>query len=252
METKRMLKKSLMNKQHGKRIKRTRGCWFKNTLPFNTDFLSQWIDTYKKQTYSNGRPKENCRIKKDYQKETALKILHTYYMLSNDGDNTNSINKGGYLLFANKLATVPRERERMLQRNKRNRRATNIDQFLKESKVRRKYLAMAWRDYKREFDMVLQSWIADCKARQFIKKTMGNWRVQMSVRRKSFIEVKIKRGLLQGDSLSPLLFVITMMLRNNIRRKGTDGDKLHKSREKSNMDGIKLLSKEEKNWKPKY
>ena len=38
-----------------------------------------------------------------------------------------------------------------------------IDQhFLNESKTRRKNLAMAWIDYKRAYDMVLQSWILHC------------------------------------------------------------------------------------------
>ena len=38
-----------------------------------------------------------------------------------------------------------------------------IDQYiLNESKIRRKNLAMAWIDYKRAYDMVLQSWILHC------------------------------------------------------------------------------------------
>ena len=56
-----------------------------------------------------------------------------------------------------------------------------IDQhILKESKTRRKYLAMAWIDYKKAYDMVPQNWILHClkmykildQIVQFIKKTM--------------------------------------------------------------------------------
>ena len=67
--------------------------------------------------------------------------------------------------------------------------------------------------------MVRQSWILHClkmhkipdQVEQFMEKTMETWRVEMVTEGKSLAEVKIQRGILQGDALSPLLSVIAMM-----------------------------------------
>ena len=71
-------------------------------------------------------------------------------------------------------------------------------------------------------------------------------------RRKSLTEVKIQRGIFLSDALSPLIFVISMILLNHILRKCTGGYKLTKSQEKINhsmyMDDIKLFAKNEKGW----
>ena len=45
-------------------------------------------------------------------------------------------------------------------------------------------------------------------------KTVKTWRVELTAGEKSLAEVKIHRGLFQGDALLPLLFVITMMALN--------------------------------------
>ena len=64
---------------------------------------------------------------------------------------------------------------------------------------------------------------------------------------KSLAEVKIQRGIFQGDALSPLLFVIVMIPLNHIIRKCTAGYKLSKSQEKINllmyMDDFKHFAK---------
>ena len=53
----------------------------------------------------------------------------------------------------------------------------------------------------------------------------------ITVGRKILAKVKIQRGIFQGDALSPLLFVITMM--SHILIKCTGGYKLYKSQEKN-------------------
>ena len=76
---------------------------------------------------------------------------------------------------------------------------------------------------------------------------MQTWRLKLITRGQSLAEVKIQRGIFQGDALSPLLFVIAMMPLKHILRKCTAGYKLSTSLEKINhlmyMDDIKLLKK---------
>ena len=90
---------------------------------------------------------------------------------------------------------------------------------------------------------------------QFIEKTMQTRRVELTTGGKSLAEVRIQRGIFQGDAQSPLLFVMAMNLLIHILRKCTAGYKLSKLQEKINnlmyMDDIKL-PKKKKNWKPLY
>ena len=65
---------------------------------------------------------------------------------------------------------------------------------------------------------------------------MATWRVELTAGKKSLSEVKIQRGIFQGDALSLLLFVISMMPLNHIFRKCTAGYKLSKSQENINHD----------------
>ena len=85
---------------------------------------------------------------------------------------------------------------------------------------------------------------------KFIEKTMQTWGVEFTAGVKSLVELKIQRGIFQGDALSPLLFVIAMMPLNHILRKCTVGYRLSKSHGKINLlmciDDIKLFSKNKK------
>ena len=117
---------------------------------------------------------------------------------------------------------------------------------------------MAWIDYRKAYDMVPQSRIIHClkmykishEVTNFTEQTMKTWRVELTAGGRSTAETKIQRGIFQGRALSPLLFIIAMMLLNHILRKCAAGKKLSRSQEKINhlmyMDDIKLFAKNEK------
>ena len=63
----------------------------------------------------------------------------------------------------------------------------------------------------------------------FLEKTMKTWRVGLIAGGRSLAEAKIQRGICQGDTLLPLLFVIALMTLNHILRKGIAGYKLSRS-----------------------
>ena len=79
--------------------------------------------------------------------------------------------------------------------------------------------------------MVPQSWILHSheiynipgEVIYFIGKTMETWRVELTAGKKSLVEVKKQRVILQGDALSPSPFVMAMMILNNILRECTTG-----------------------------
>ena len=113
---------------------------------------------------------------------------------------------------------------------------------------------MTWIVYKKANDMVPQSWILHClkmykishEIINFIEKTMHTWKVELTAKGRSEAEIKIQRGIFQGDTLSHLLFIIAMIPLNHILRKCAARYKLSRPHEKINhrmyMDDIKLFA----------
>ena len=128
--------------------------------------------------------------------------------------------------------------------------------ILSDCKKRHKNLAMAWVDYKKAYDMVPHSWILECmelvnisdNITNFLKNSMPNWKTELTACGESLAEVDIKRGIFQGDSLSPLLFVVCMVPLSSVLRKMRTGYTVGnvKINHLLFMDDLKLYCKNEK------
>ena len=128
--------------------------------------------------------------------------------------------------------------------------------IMKECKSKHKNLAMAWVDYKKAYDMVPHSWIIEClklvnvsqNIIQFVENSMPNWKTELTACGEVLCDVVIRRGIFQGDSLSPLAFVICVMPLSSILRKLNSGYTLGtvKINNLLFMDDLKLFGKNEK------
>ena len=129
---------------------------------------------------------------------------------------------------------------------------------IKEVKSRNKNLAMAWIDYKKAYDMISYSWNIECldlfevaeDITSLLVNSMEKWKVMLCSGNSEFGEVEIKRGIFQGDSLSPLVFVLALIPLSLILRKAKAAYEFSESKEKINnllfMDNLKLYSRTEK------
>ena len=115
---------------------------------------------------------------------------------------------------------------------------------------------MAWVDHKKAYDMVPHSWIIEClklthvaeNIINFVERSMSSWRTELTSSGEMLGSVRIRRGIFQGDSLSPLLFVICMIPLTCVLRKARvgymlDGVKINHS---LFMDDLKLFGKNER------
>ena len=79
---------------------------------------------------------------------------------------------------------------------------------------------------------------------------MKTWRVELTAGGRSLARAKIPIDIVQGDALSPLLFIIAMMPFNHILRKCTAGYKFSRSQENNSylmyMADVKQFAKDEK------
>jgi len=83
--------------------------------------------------------------------------------------------------------------------------------ILQNCRRRNTGLALGWIDYKRAFDMILHTWIMKCldifgvaeNIKRLIANSMNHWETELTAGGTSLGRVKIKRGIFQGDSLSP-------------------------------------------------
>ena len=87
---------------------------------------------------------------------------------------------------------------------------------MNEARKRHKNLFMVWLDVKKSYDTVPHDCILHClslfgthkKIIKFLECAMSKWSTVLTVNGVSLGQVDIKCGIFQGDSLSPLLFVM--------------------------------------------
>ena len=90
---------------------------------------------------------------------------------------------------------------------------------LEDCKKRHTNLSMAWIDYRKAYDLVSHSWVNECmemfgiaeNLKTLMQNSMQQWRLSLTANGKDLGEVNVKRGIFQGDSLSPLLFALSMV-----------------------------------------
>ena len=94
--------------------------------------------------------------------------------------------------------------------------------ILEDCRKRHKNLSMAWIDYQKAYDSVPHSWMLRClelykihpKIIQTLAAHMQMWQTSISLSHSkgkiTIPEVKIRRGIFQGDSLSPLIFCLAI------------------------------------------
>ena len=99
---------------------------------------------------------------------------------------------------------------------------------------------MEWIDYKKAYDMVPHSRIKECidlfrvteNIKTFSVNSMEKWRVILSVGNSELGEIDIKRGIFQGDSLSPFVFVLALIPLSLVLRKAKTVYEFSGSKEK--------------------
>ena len=128
---------------------------------------------------------------------------------------------------------------------------------MSDSRSRKTNLAMGWIDYKKAYDMVPHSWISEVlellkvsnNVKLLIQNSMEMWNTRIESDNTVLGEVEIKRGIFQGDSLSPLLFVMTLIPLTLMLRRVKSGYSFKKKTKINHllyMDDLKIYAKDRK------
>lgn len=128
---------------------------------------------------------------------------------------------------------------------------------LREARMKKRWLAIAWIDYRKAYDMLPHSWILETLGMMKVAKnvetmlrgSMPKWTTELTSNGEMLGEVGIRRGIFQGDSLSPLLFVVAMIPLTMLLRKEAMGYRFGREGKKINhllfMDDLKLFGRDE-------
>ena len=125
-------------------------------------------------------------------------------------------------------------------------------EVLREARRKKRHLSMAWIDYRKAYDMLPHSWILETlglikvakNIEDLLTKSMVDWKTVLTSGGERLGEVGIRRGIFQGDTLSPLLFVVAMIPLTLLLRKEVMGYRFGEAGKKINhllfMDDLKL------------
>ena len=121
-------------------------------------------------------------------------------------------------------------------------------------KKRHTNLGMTWIDYRKDYDMIPHSWILESLGLVEVSKNIVEFirnskicNTNLTSCWEYLANVDIRRYIFQGDSLSPLIFVICMIPLTQILRKGKSGYTFEKNGEKLNhlffLDKSRIFAK---------
>lgn len=130
-----------------------------------------------------------------------------------------------------------------------------IDSVLtKQAKRKKRNLSVAWIDYRKAFDSVPHSWLLEIlkiykihpKVTMLLQHLMASWRTVLNVKEYKTQEINIRRGIFQGDSLSPLWFCMSLNPLSGMLNRSGNGYLLDERTKISHlfyMDDLKVYAK---------
>ena len=124
-------------------------------------------------------------------------------------------------------------------------------------------LSIAWIDYQKAFDNVPHSWIEKCLEtfkispvlRNFLSHSMCMWKTTLVLKTVENTlnagDVNINNGIFQGDSLSPILFCVTLIPFRKLLNNTGYGYKIYDNtiNHLFYMDNLKLFAKNDQQLK---
>lgn len=128
----------------------------------------------------------------------------------------------------------------------------------KQARKRLKNISMSWIDYQKAYDSVPHSWLIeildiykiDPQVSSLLRHLMSTWRTTLSVKGTTQTyrtqTIRIKRGIFQGDGLSPLWFCLALNPLSNMLNRSAYGyaiDDLTKLSHLFYMDDLKLFAR---------
>ena len=165
--------------------------------------VSSWLTRERTSLLQKGKSKDN--VESNYRPITCLPLM--WKLLT--GVITDQI-----YAHLDQEKLLPEEQKGYRKGSRGTNDLFNIDRaVIKEVKSRNKNSAMAWIHYKKAYDMVLHSSIIECldlfgaaeNIKSLLVNRMGKWKVMLCPENSELREVKIKRGIFQGDSLFSLV-----------------------------------------------